>query len=192
MGGYSGPAFTEGPAARGSDTPPSYLEGRRLWFQRAVEVNSIAALFYLRETSSWFPRHPNPPVLGQPLSLSAEREECSHPQLPDEKTEAQRGEGAYLRAHRKREAESGQQPQPLVPRPAPSWASPPLCPAKLKLRLFKRRTHLLCTSFVPHIFLGRSSGLVRLYCEFQLGFFCPLVFLFLFCCAVQHARISVP
>ena len=136
-------------------------------------------------------RHRPCPTL-QPLSLSAEREECSHPQLPDEKTEAQRGEGAYLRAHRKREAESGQQPQPLVPRPAPSWASPPLCPAKLKLRLFKRRAHLLCTSFVPHIFLGRSSGLVRLYCEFQLGFFCPLVFLFLFCCAVQHARISVP
>lgn len=45
-GGESGPtAFTEGPAAQGSDTPPSYLEGRRLWFQRAVEVNSIAALF---------------------------------------------------------------------------------------------------------------------------------------------------
>ena len=41
-----------------------------MWFQRAVEVNSVAAVFYLREAGSWFPRHPNPPVLGRLLSLS--------------------------------------------------------------------------------------------------------------------------
>ena len=41
-----------------------------MWFQRAVEVNSVAAVFDLREAGSWFPRHRNPPVLGRPLSLS--------------------------------------------------------------------------------------------------------------------------